>query len=251
MRILKGAKLIRRLTTPWSVAFVVVCTVGAPLSIAAQAAKSCSFVCAPSFTVEVAGITSHVAMSPRVRDLNTDEVSRLPSATNAELIFVFGAATAIPRTSLFVSVQWLPTASEARNPYTEYTAGEIGGSSIRANSPSATFGLSATALEPSQFGGYASLAAYAGDLFSNAARPDDRSAYTHKLDAGLNLSIMPFAHVGAKSSWLHGTKAFVLLDDVLTGLPRTGDEVPRGARVFLDDAHAVSVIYGIGIPIAH
>ncbi|MEO8879089.1 MAG: hypothetical protein ABI446_01710 [Gemmatimonadaceae bacterium] len=200
---------------------------------------------------ELAGITSHVLSSPRVQNLSTSQISRIPSSTNTELLLVVAAKTAIPRTSLFLSVQWLPTANITRNPYTEYTAGELGDQSIKGNSPSFTLGLSATAIKPDQLGGLASLSVYAGDLFSSAARPDDGSAYTHKLDTGLNLTLLPFGRVSRPSSWLHGVNVFALLDDVLTGLPRAGDEVPRGSRTFLDNARAVSLIYGISLPISH
>ena len=230
--------------------FLIALTVLAAPAEAQSAAKRCSFVCSPTFAFEIAANVSHVGMSPKVRSLSTGVVTTLPSTTNSELLLVIAAPTAIPRTSLFTSVQWLPTANARRNPFTEYTASEIGDQSIRANTLSATFGLSVTAIDDNMTKGWGTLSAYVGDLFSNAARPDDGSEYTHKLDLGLNATAKPFSHISPKYTWVHGVSAFALLDLVATGLPKAGDEVPRGSRTFVDNAHALSVIFGVGLPIS-
>jgi hypothetical protein len=212
-------------------------------------AKPCSFVCAPSLSFDIAANVSHIGMRPKVRSLSTGVVTPLPSTTNTELLLLVAAPTAIPRTSLFTSLQWLPSASATRNPFTEYTAGELGDTRIRANNLSATFGVSVTAVDDKLTRGWGTLAAYAGDLFSNAARPGDKSEYTHKLDLGLNASVTPFSHSVPKYAWLHGVSAIAILDFVATGLPKAGDEVPRGTRVFVDNAHALTLIAGVGLPI--
>lgn len=216
----------------------------------AQSEKHCAFVCTPSLTLEPAAIVSHVAMSPRVRSLSSGTVTHLSSATNSELLLLIAAPTAIPHTSLFTSLQWLPTATVARNPFTEYTASEIGDTHIRANTLSATFGLSFAALDDQLTHGWGTLSFYVGDLFSSAARPDDGSEYTHKLDLGLNATAKPFSRAVPKYTWLNGVSAFAILDLVATGLPKADDEVPKGTRVFVDNAHALSLIAGVGLPIS-
>jgi hypothetical protein len=45
-------------------------------------------------------------------------------------------------------------------------------------------------------------------------------------------------------------KGFVILDDVLTGLPHAGDDVPQGERVFLTAARPATLIAGVSIPVA-
>lgn len=225
------------------------CVLAIPVAAQSDAAP-CSFICAPSLTFDVAANVSHIGMSPQVRSLSSGAVTRLPSTTNSMLLLVVAAPTAIPRTSLFTSLQWLPTASAKRNPFTEYTANELGDASIRANTLSATFGLSVTAIDRKMTKGWGTLAAYVGDLFSNAARPDDKSEYTHKLDLGLNATVTPFSRAAPKYTWLNGVSAFAILDLVATGLPKAGDEVPKGTRLFLDNAHALSLIFGVGLPIS-
>ena len=230
--------------------FLIALIVMAVPAAAQSGAKQCSFICSPTLSFDIAANVSHIGMSPKVRSLSTGAVTSLPSTTNSELLLVISAPTAIPRTSLFTSVQWLPTANARRNPFTEYTASEIGDQSIRANTLSATFGLSVTAIDDKLTKGWGTLAVYAGDLFSNAARPDDGSEYTHKLDLGLNATAKPFSRVSPKYTWVHGVSAFAILDLVATGLPKAGDEVPRGTRTFVDNAHALSLIFGIGLPLS-
>ena len=217
---------------------------------AQSGAKRCSFICSPTLSFDIAANVSHIGMSPKVRSLSTGVVTSLPSTTNSELLLVISARTAIPRSSLFTSVQWLPTANARRNPFTEYTASESGDQSIRANTLSATFGLSVTAIDDKLTKGWGTLSVYAGDLFSNAARPDDGSEYTHKLDLGLNATAKPFSRVSPRYTWVHGVSAFAILDLVATGLPKAGDEVPRGTRTFVDNAHALSLIFGVGLPLS-
>ncbi len=173
----------------------------------------------------------------------------LPSQSNLELFLLAAAPTGIPRTSLFISLQWLPNATAKANPFTEYTASELGTGFVRSNELSATFGVSVNAVTAANTHGWATVAPYVGDLYSTAARPDDESAYTHKLDTGLNVGVGLLnwlqPHV-----WLRNVKGFVILDDVLIGLPRAGDEVPKGERVFLSDARPATLIIGLSVPVA-
>ena len=191
-------------------------------------------------------IRTHLFGGPRVRTLATGAETRLPSTSDFELIVAVAARTAVPRLSLFGSVQWLPNASEKRNPFTLYTASDLG-EPVRANAPTVTMGASVSVLPAAATHGLFDLAANVGDLYSQAARPGDKSAYTHKLDLDLVAHLHAFAWT-PRATWLHRVTVFSILDYVATGLPRAGDEVPVG-RVFLTDARPTSLIAGLSLPI--
>jgi hypothetical protein len=202
--------------------------------------------CAPSVSLMPAVIRTHLFGGPRVRALATGAERRLPGSSDFEMIIAVAARTAVPRLSLFGSVQWLPDASEQRNPFTLYTASELG-EPVRANAPTATMGASVSLLPASGTSELFDLAANVGDLFSQAARPSDKSAYTHNLDVELAAHLHAFAWA-PRDTGLHRVTAFSLLDYVATGLPRAGDEVPVG-RVFETDARPTSLIAGLSLPI--
>ena len=214
----------------------------------ASAQTQCSFLCAPSIAIEPSAITSHLFSRPRVQQLGTGAIQTLPSTTNLEIIFAASLETLWPRVSLYGSVQWLPNASEARNPSTLYTASELETAKVRANAPTASGGVSFTLIQPDATKGLLSVAANVGDLFSNAARPNDVSAYTHKLDLGLVGQWHVFEFL-PKHTYAHSLTVFTLLDYVATGLPAAGDEVPKGERVFLNSVHSPSLITGLSIPL--
>jgi hypothetical protein len=220
--------------------------VAAPGAIAAQGSSKCHIVCSPSITLMPALLRSHLFGGPLVQTLSSGATHRLPSTSNFEFIIAAAVKTAVPRTSLFYSGQWFPNASEARNPFTLYTANELGGA-VRANAVTMTFGASVSAVTAKQTHGVVDLDANIGDLYSQAARPDDRSAYTHKLD----LELLTHWHVfdwTPPKTYAHRVTLFALLDYVATGLPRAGDEVPKGRR-FLDDARPTSLILGLALPL--
>lgn len=218
--------------------------------VAAQATTPCHFICAPTVTVQLGMLRTHVASSPRVRSLSTGQVSRLPAHTNELVVFLVTAPTPIPRVGVLADVAWVPNAKRSANPFTEYTASEIGDQSIRANAPVTLFAATLDLLTAKQLDGWASLGVLAGDQFGPAARPDDRSTYTHKLDLQTFVTLLPFNSLVPKKTWLHGVSVVADLDYVATGLPRTGDEVPAGERVFLDDARSVNFSLVAGFPIA-
>lgn len=218
-------------------------------STAGAQGGGCRVVCAPSLGVLPSVITTHVVGGPRVRSLGSGgSVSRLPSRTNFELLLTAGLRTALPRTSLYASAQWLPGAREDANPFTLYTAGDVGAGAVRANAPTLAAGLAFALLTAAEGARWVDVQLHAGDLYSQAARPDDRSAYTHKLDLGLVVDLHPFAALPAHT-YLHGATLVTILDHVATGLPRAGDEVPKGARVFLSGARNASLIAGLAFPL--
>jgi hypothetical protein len=219
-----------------------------PVAVGAQQPKECALICAPALTLMPGVIRTHAFHAPRVRELATNSVASLPSKSSFEVIGAFVAPTHFSWASLFASVQWLPNAKEAANPYTLYTASDVG-EQIRANAPSVTMGASFTLLKPPETKGWFTLNGNVGDLFSKAAEPDDKSSYSHKLDLDLIGTLNVFNEL-PKKEYLHRVGLYGILDFVATGLPKKGDEVPKGERVFMDDARSVSLILGLSLPFA-
>jgi hypothetical protein len=226
-------------------------TTAAALTIASPAAAQrsrpgCAVLCAPSVDLMPALLRSHVFGGPAVQNLTTGATSRVPSLSNFEMIVAVASKTAIPRLSLFGTVQWLPNASAQRNPFTLYAASQLGGS-VRANAPTVTLGLSGSVVAAAQTAGLLDVDLDVGDLYSQAARPGDRSAYTHKLELDLVTHWNAFAWTPSRS-YVHRLTLFAIADYVATGLPRVGDEVPLGRR-FLGDARPTSLVMGLSVPI--
>jgi len=211
-----------------------------------NAQRSCKVLCTPSVTLMPAMLRTHLFGGPLVKSLSTGAEQRLPSSSQLELIVAVASRSAIPRLSLFGSAQWFPNAAESRNPFTLYTASELGGH-VRANAPTVTLGASEALLTSSETGGLADLAANVADLYSQAARPTDESAYTHKLDFELVTHVNAFAWTPGRT-YVHRLNVFGILDYVAAGLPRAGDQVPKG-RQFMADARPTSLIVGLSIPL--
>jgi hypothetical protein len=225
-----------------------VCIPFAVAALGAQQPHHCKLVCAPALTLMPGVIRTHALHAPRVRELATNQIVTLPGKSSLELIGAFVAPTALSRASLFASVQWLPNAKESANPYTLYTASDLG-EQLRANAPSVTMGVSLALLTPMMSQGWFTLNGNVGDLYSQAAEPDDKSSYSHKLDLDLVGTLNVFNQL-PKAEYLHRVGVYGILDFVATGLPKAGDEVPKGERVFVDDARSVSLIVGLSLPFA-
>jgi hypothetical protein len=229
-----------------TIAFTLIAS--APATLRAQSKKDCHILCAPTFAIWPEVHRSHLFNHPRVRNLSTGAVTELPSKNNLLLLFLVSVPTQLPRFSLLFNVNWLPTARATANPFTEYTASELG-TNPRANLPAVAAGASYQVLTDDQTGGLLDVTPYVDDLLSSAARPEAKSDYTHKLETGVTATVGPFAHL-SPHSWLHGVRIAGTLDWVLTGLPQAGDEIPKGERVFLDDAKGYSASLGITLPVA-
>lgn len=215
-------------------------------SAQSKARRACKVLCTPSVTLMPAMLRTHLFGGPSVRSLSTGVEQRLPSSSQFELIVAVASRTAIPRLSVFGSTQWFPNAAESRNPFTLYTASELGGH-VRANAPTVTLGASEALLTAPEMGGWADLAANVADLYSQSARPTDQSAYTHKLDFELVTHVNAFAWIPPRT-YVHRLALFGILDYVASGLPRVGDQVPKG-REFMTAARPTSLILGLTIPI--
>lgn len=214
----------------------------------AAAQGTCAIICNPTLAIEPSSITNHLFSQPTTRTLATGAMQQLPSTTNLEIIFAVGASTPWKRVSLYGSAQWIPNASEQRNPFTLYGASQLG-TQVRANAPTLGGGISISAISPKSTGGWLGIDAHVGDLYSSAARPNDTGAYTHKLDLGLIGNWSLFNSLPSKT-YIHGVVFSALLDYVATGLPKAGDEVPKGERVFVTGVHSASLIAGLVFPIA-
>lgn len=210
--------------------------------------KPCHSICAPALTLQPAAIISHIIDRPPVKDLTTARIALLPRTTNLIIQFVLGAPTVIPRTSLLASFQWLPTATTASNPFTEYTASELG-TTVHDNEPSLTLGALIALLKPGETRGWFGANACVADNFGPAQKASDANAHTHKLDAGLSALVNIFNWL-PPGTWLRHAQAVATLDYIATGLPRAGEDVPRGERVFLTDARPAKLLLGLSFPLA-
>lgn len=218
--------------------------------LAAQQPKPCIVLCPPSLALNVAENVSHVFGSPSVRSDTTGAVSKLPSRHNLQLQLFLSAKTQVNHLYVYVATTWLPTAKTVANPYTEYTAGQLD-EQVRANHVNLTMGGLADLIPKASTRNFFAVQGYIADLLSPAARPNDASAYTHKLDVGLVGLLYPFAGLDSSSvARKSGLYLYGNLDYVATGLPKRGDDVPRGVRTFLTGAKPAVLIFGVGLPIA-
>lgn len=223
----------------------------APLArAAAQEQKPCTVICAPQLIFAIGEDRTHVFGGPTVRNDSTGAVSKVPSQTVMMLQIITVAKTALPHFDLYANATWLPTAKSRANPFTEYTASQVGEDKIRANEVTLSLGGLAEALPAKRTGGLFGIDAYLADLLSPAARPHDASAYTHKLDLGAIALLYPFAKLDSTSA-LHRSGVFLslTLDYVASGLPKAGDEVPKG-RTFLTAAKPAALLATIAMPIS-
>ncbi|GJG89642.1 hypothetical protein tb265_48230 [Gemmatimonadetes bacterium T265] len=222
--------------------------VAPPAAAQAPGAPSCQLLCSPALVLFPALNRSPLAGAPRVQRLSDGSVHRLAATSNFQVTLVGTLQTALPRLGLLGSVQWTPYATEQGNPFTRYSASEVGSTYDRANSPTVSLLATGALVRRRDAGGWADLNLYAGDLYGPAQRPNDRSSYTHKVDAELVADAYPFAAL-PRATWAHGAAVTLVLDRVLTGLPHAGDEVPRGERRYVDAAHPLTLLAGLSLPL--
>lgn len=214
----------------------------------AKDTTTCKAICKPQLLFQPGVIRTHVITGPRVRSLTTGAVTRIPGQTSSLIVFTGTAKTAIPLTSIFFNVSWLPNATAHANPFTQYTASEVGAQNIRANAPAFDLGAFVSVLPKTKTGGLLTINLQVADQYSAAAQPNDQSDYTHKLDLTAIGDWSLFSKLGIP--YLKNVDLLTVFDYVATGLPHKGDEVPLGERVFLDDAHSASLIFQLSFPLA-
>jgi len=209
---------------------------------------TCKAICKPQLLFQPGMIRTHIISGPRVRSLTTGAVTRIPGQTSSLIVFTGTAKTAIPLTSVFFNVSWLPNATAHANPFTQYTASEIGAQNIRANAPAFDIGAYVSVLPKTKTDGFLTINLQVADQYSAAAQPNDQSDYTHKLDLTAIGDWSLFSKLGIP--YLKHVDVLTVFDYVATGLPHKGDEVPLGERVFLDDAHSASLMLQLSFPLA-
>ena len=215
----------------------------------AVAQKDCLVLCTPKVVAQPGISVSNTFDQAEVRMLPDGTVTEVPSETHFVMVVSANIPTTIPRTTLYAQILWTPWAGTQENPFTGYTADEVGEEEIRDNPISYETGAMFSIVKPKQLGGWLGLNAAIADQISPAAEPDDAATYTHKLQLSGTANWGVFNWL-PKSNWLHHVEGYTTLDYVATGLPDEGDEVPQGARVFLEDASPWTFYAGLSVPIA-
>jgi hypothetical protein len=215
----------------------------------AAAKKDCKLLCAPKFSISPSIQVTNVFDSPRVRSLEDGSVRELESKENFILFFTTVIPTAIPRTSLEMQIGWTPWADRDSNPFTGFTADDLNEEDIDANEVVIDMGVNLELVRMKDTNGWFGLTFEVLDNFGPARQPEDERTYTHKLNLELDANFGIFNWLPKKNP-LSNVTAYAELDYTATGLPEEGDEVPKGKRVFLEDASPWTFFAGLTLPIA-
>jgi hypothetical protein len=190
---------------------------GGGSALAQDAAPACRFLCAPSLLFEPTITVANIARSPRVADGDAAPEKELRE-TVFESIVALDVPTSIPRVSFTFEAIVHPFVRSGENPFTGRTAADLGGE-VRDNPVEIESEINFHWLESEQTGGWMSSHFDIVDKFSPAARPDDRSIYTHKLDLELDTAFAVFKNLPEKN-WLRDIELEVSLDYLVTGRPK-------------------------------
>ena len=222
------------------------CLSGFGASAQTQGAPPCRFICSPGLNVEPTVTLEQLFNAPRVAEGATAP-ERLTRETIFELVLALDVPTRFERLGFTLEAIVAPFGRTSENPFTGRSAATLGGD-IRDN--------------PIQIESEANLVWLPGrytrdwveshfdvvDQFSPAARPSDRSVYTHKLDFELDTSVAVFKWL-PEGHWLRNVELEGSLDYLATGLPKAGDEMPLGGERFVDDASPWSFSVVFIVPI--
>jgi hypothetical protein len=204
--------------------------VGSFLSVPEAAGQAtpaaCRVLCAPEFKVEPTITFTTLFGSPRIVD-DQGTTTREPRGTEFEVILSLGLPT---------RASWL-----------EFTVEAIFLPFDRESTPELEFETNFIWLSAARTRGWVTSHFDIVDKFSNAKRPTDRRAYTHKLNFELDTSLAVFNWL-PEGKWLRGLELEGSLDYVATGLPKVGDRVD-GTR-FLDKASPWSFSLVVVVPVA-
>lgn len=223
-------------------------TAGTPGAAVGQ--QDCKMLfCSPSLTLSPSLVVTGVMDRPRVRDVSGGSTRTLASDAQFAVLATLSIPMAIPRTSAFTQIVWTPFADRSPNPFTGYGAADANDAEINGNAPRYEFGLRLDVIPARQTGGWLRVDVKAADQFGPAAQSDAAGAYTHKLNLELDAVVSPLRWLSS-SNWFRNLEMSATLDYVATGLPRAGEELPRGGWVYLDDASPWSLFAGLTIPIA-
>ena len=192
--------------------------------------NECAVLCAPSFKVEPTITVENLFGPARVETIDNGvvvETTRQQRDRVFELVLATVIPTELPRLGFTVETIF--------SPFRDDTAVEL---ELEANF---------TWLDPDQTGGWVESHVDIVDKFSPAARPEDASAYTHKLNFELDTAVLVFNWL-PDDTWLKTVELEGSLDYVATGLPRAGDVI--GNERFLDDASPWSFSLVFVLPLA-
>ena len=198
-----------------------------PLNAAAQERDGCRFICGlewkfePTFTIENLG-NRHTVLSPE------GLAERAERERVFEVVLALDLETSLPRLGF--------TVEAITSPFNDDNEVEL------------EFETNFHWLTEAMTRGWVTSHFDVVDQFSPAERPDDRRAYTHKLDFELDTAVHPFNWL-PEGRWLRGLEIETSLDYLATGTPRENDVFPDGSR-FLDDASRWSLSFVIVVPIA-
>lgn len=198
--------------------------------LSAQEDDACAVICAPVFKIEPTFTVENLFGPARVETLEDGvvvETNRQGRDRVFELVLATVIPTDVPRLGFTVETIFGPSREDA--------AVEL---ELEANF---------TWLDPDQTGGWVESHIDIVDKFSPATRPDDSSAYTHKLNFELDTAVLVFNWL-PDGTWLKEVELEGSLDYVATGLPRAGDVI--GNERFLDDASPWSFSLVFVLPIA-
>jgi len=211
-----------------------------------QVGPPCSFLCSPGLNVEPTITVERLFKAPRVAEGGTAP-ERLTRETIVEVVFALDVPTRFERLSFTFEAIVAPFGRTSENPFTGRTAAALGGD-IRDNPIQIESEVNLVWLPGRLTGDWVESHVDVVDQFSPAARPSDRSVYTHKLDFELDTSVAVFKWL-PDGHWLRNVEIEGSLDYLATGLPKAGDEVPVGGELFVDDASPWSFSVVFIIPI--
>ena len=213
------------------IAFALALFLVAPFGTARVEAEECTLFCAPALKLEPTFTMSNLFGGAAVAQLDGDEivsVSREQRETAFEIIFALVVPTEIPRVGVTLEAGWKPFGRTDTNAFTGKTAEELGEENIRDNVVELELELNLSILTPAQTGGWVDMHFDIVAQLSPAARPDDKSVYTHKLDFELDTAFLVFQRL-PEDNWIRNVEVELSLDYLATGIPKAGDLFAGGA----------------------
>lgn len=219
-----------------------------PASAPAQEKSRCLLLCAPELSFEPTLTFSDLFRQATVLDLRENRVSEVEPGVDFEMILAMGIPTTIPRVGLTVEAIWAPFGKTSGNPFTGYASEDLG-TDVVENPVELEFELNTFLLKSEQTAGWVEAHFDIVDKFSPAERPGDKRFYTHKLDFELDVAVSIFNGL-PEGNWLRNLELEGSLDYLATGLPRRGDEIPRGEQRYLEDASPWSFSVLLVVPLA-
>jgi hypothetical protein len=190
---------VRERATVLALAFALL---GTP-QVYAQAPPVCHVLCTPRLKVEPTLTFTNLFGSPRIVG-EQGITTRERRETEFEVIISVGVPT--------------------RAPWLEFTVEAIFLPFDRESTPELEFETNFIWLPAGRTRGWVSSHFDIVDKFSPAERPNDRRAYTHKLNFELDTSVSVFNWL-PDGRWLRGVELEGSLDYVATGLRRVGDRI--------------------------